>query len=275
MSLMPSRRRFMAGALGSAAAGLSALPARGAEQKIPHPVDVTSKEGALKQLIRVLGHEGGGDVLYWFHGSIYAVAPGQRPFPMVHFNGINAMRFTQQDDGSYFSRHHSISYMEDRERHELLRDWTNPLTGKVVTPEPNVFKGSVYDYSVKGTKMRAGTWDTAVPLDPGMWTFGKKLAWITIDRPYAARFGYPWSEARTYEVQLEDLVNPAKKSLLGKQHSTVTNPFPRWMGMKDQPGFALWQANGQKLANAGELPTHLLERCRTYMPELFDYDVFG
>lgn len=240
-----------------------------------HPIDVTTKAAALKHLIRMLGKEGGGDVLFWFHGTIYGVMPGRRPFPMVHFNGVNAMRFTQLEDGSYKSRHHSISYMEDRQTHALLKNWKNPITGKTVEPKPNTFKGSIYHYSTRGTKMERGDWASATPLNPGMWTFSNDLAWITIDRPFASFFGYPWSEARTYEAPLKNVVNPDVKSILCRQHSTVTNPFPKWMEMGDQEGLSLWQANGTKLANASKLPPHLLERCRIYMPELFDYDVFG
>lgn len=265
-----SRRAVLAGA-----PSFAALAAAGQSAAHQDPVDVTSKPKALKQLIRVLGHEGGGDVLFWFHGTIYAVMPGKRPFPMVHFNGVNAMRFTQHDDGSYSSRHHSISYMEDRETHDLLTTWTNPVTGETVSPQPNTFNGSVYNYSIKGTKMDAGEWSSATPLSPGMWTFNNDLAWITIDRPFRAAFGYPWAEARTYEVEVKDLINAKLKSVLCKQHSTVTNPFPKWMNMGANEGVALWQANGRKLANAGQLPPHILERCRTYMPVLFDYDVFG
>lgn len=271
MTTLPMKRRAVLTG-GTSLALMAAAKPNAVRQ---HPIDVTSKASALKHLIRMLGHEGGGDVLFWFHGTIYGVLGDRRPMPLVHFNGVNAMRFTQLDDGSYQSRHHSISYMEDRHTHELLTSWTNPITGKIVTPEPNVFNGSIYNYSTKGTKMERGKWASATPLDPGMWTFSNETAWITIDRPFASFFGHPWAEARTYDAPLKDVINPKVKSLLVRQHSTVSNPFPKWMEMGNTEGLALWQANGAKLKGASQLPTHILERCRTYMPVLFDYDVFG
>lgn len=263
-----SRRSVLAGV--TAVAGCQALPQ---SPQSAASLNLDQPDENLRHIMRVLGDAAGGDVLYWFSGFIYAMTPDKKPFPLVHFNGVNAMRFMQNTDGSYSSRHHSISFMEDVETHALLEEFENPITGAINRPEPNVFNGSIYDYAAQGTKMRKGEWSSAAPFHEGMWTFGAGSAWMTIDRPFAARFGHPWGEARTYEVDLSDLYNPALTSLPCRQHSMVSNPLPKWMKMEDADGYALWQANGKKLRNTSQLPPEILERCQTYMPVLFDYDV--
>lgn len=270
------RRHFLSGAAAAALAGCSTPGSNSTNVATPKlaAIDVSTAEENLRNVMRVLGYEGGGDVLYWFHGFIYAVKPEGRPFPILHFNGVNAMRFVQHDDGAYSSTHDSISFMEDIETHELLESWVNPITKETLQPKPNAFRGSVYDYTVKGSTMRRGNNSTVTRLHPGMWTFGPESAWVTIDRPYAETFQFPWSEARTYEVEMSDLNDSSNKRLLNRMHSSVTMPFSRWMNMEPAQGHTMWQANGRKLNDASGLPDHILERCKTYLPEIFDYDVF-
>lgn len=266
---MLTRRNLLAAATLVAATPALSRPVAGLEG-----IDFDDPVQNLHQIMRVFGDAAGGDVLYWFHGWIYAMIPGRRPFPLVHFNGINAMRFTQRADGAYQSRHHSMSFIEDPVTQQLLDRFENPITGRTNSPRPNVFNGSEYEYAPAGTRMMRGNATSITPFHPGMWSFGAGHAWLTIDRPYSEAFGYPWAEARTYMVSLADLRNPAITSLSNTQHSTVTNPFPKWMEMPDDAGVALWQANGRKLSRVSDLPVFLQERCERYMPQLKDYDVF-
>lgn len=271
MTTRIGRRGMLAGsmALGAGGALANGPPARGASL-----IDVSTPERNLHYQMKLFGDAAGGNVLWWYFGTIYAMIKERgRPEPLCRIQGCKGTRFVRHSDSRYTSTHHSIAYMEDLETQELLEEWVNPLTGETRRPEANVFAGSEYEYTVNGWKMGSDIeGENRIALTPGLWRFGMETAWLNFDRAYAPRFGYPWGEFRHYSAPLADLADPATtRTPWNDHHSSVTNPFPAWMGMQQGAGFALWHVSGRKLRSLDDLPEVMVERARTHFTELFDY----
>ncbi|MDH3977966.1 MAG: DUF1838 domain-containing protein [Gammaproteobacteria bacterium] len=261
-----SRRGFCRTLAGISAATL--FPAA-AFSKPGHQLDLSNPEDALTALIKMRGSLAAEDVPHWYYGTIYAVLPGQKPQPMVNFEGSEIDYYERQPDGNYHGYSATVSFFRDTKTGALLKTFDNPITGKRNEVRPNsISVNAYYIYTPQGYKRS----DDPTPIDTNAsiadaldWQSKEDDIWLTMRRAYPA--GLTMGEHQLIRGSLKELHDPDTVKVRTTAAPTYISPWLRWMDMADHPGHTVWAGPAKKLDRVEDYPIELLQLMEKYYPE--------
>ncbi|MDX2143401.1 MAG: DUF1838 family protein [Rhodospirillaceae bacterium] len=253
------RRRTL---LGSALAGVVAATSSHAAG-----LDLNDPVQNLLAFAKLTGNSAGGAVLRWHTGIINAVQPGEKPVPLVGYEGLEKELWASTKeggpDGSFTTTYFDIGYFTDLATGERLRRWTNPITKETLPTMP----------------FRSGRFAAALKpgAPPRAWQRRGDDVWVT-NRPvvgfpallkpelYPAESAGPFqffSVVRTDRGRLSEVSDPKVTSAPLSWSYTLTTIWLPWMRMGQRPGAVVWAGNGGKYAAPGDVP----EKFRAFLAE--------
>jgi len=253
-----------------AAASAAALPlAARADTSLRRTLDLARPEDNLTAMIKMRGSLLPEDCPHWYFGTIYAVLPGQAPFPLVDYEGSEIDYYERQPDGSYRAYGATVSFFKDTRTRKWLKTFDNPITGKTVEVQPNTINVRAhYIYSIYGGKRS----DDPRPLgtkpviqDMLKWTESGDHIWLNMRRPYPE--GLPMGEDQMIQGSLRELHDPDLPKVYTTASPTYIAPWLSWLDMQGHPGYTVWAGPARKLDSIKQYPRELLELIEKYHPE--------
>lgn len=209
-----------------------------------------------------------GTALTWYHWTAFAIPLGEKPVPVVRYEGIELSYFERIGDLTWRIHAHNLSFPRDINTGAFVSEVRNPVTGDVVSvPVVRLIEDPGVLYSPRGY----------LPLDSQS---GKYLESfnrfrvegdsIVVDHIRAAPEEWPatFIEASTSWVDRRAFENPAVTSLLPTLSGAYVFPFPAWLGMGNRAGHMLGSIAGRKLRSVAQLPLEFHERASREHPEL-------
>ena len=257
MTFQPSRRQVITAAAGVAAVIGSLRPRSGlADAAVPGtPGEILN---AYRKMRYALHNR---PVFWWMKATKYGLVDDV--LTPLYGMEIASIFKVENDAEGFVGRSLEIVYSTDLATGELLKEWQNPYTGKVlpirnVPVGPNSVRytlaGPELPTSLPGAKLDSkhvsGLWAES----GGLWYRDDTSAVVTqLDGRSAKPFRvYDWP---TYHSQLADIADPAIDSAPCTVSFTAVSTWQRWMGMADAPGNLMTRGAGQKVDRFDELPT--------------------
>lgn len=216
-------------------------------------IDFSKPDEALNGFIKLRGNADGSDTYADWKVTVFIVEPGKKALPIMRLDGFNVGRAVKNDDGSYQWLSREVAYYRDLKSGEVLKQWMNPITGKV----NDVVQ--VINDPVNG-KFTAGSLN--LPWDVRGEDVFLKMD-IPLAYPNALQPGdYPEestgptyfaSEHFLYFAKTKDFDDAKLTSIPVTYAWTRTGPWLPWMKMGQRPGYVLYSGQGKKLKSAAEL----------------------
>ncbi len=207
---------------------------------------------ALFRLERDLRDEGMALSTYQF--LVYALPQGQRPQPIVRFEGMEFSYFRRIGELTWRIHAHNLSYPRDLATGRYTSSVRNPFTGETLAVQPmRLLEDPGVLHSPRGY----------LPLD------AKTVSWLDTYlvmrvegdlvksehiRPTPDGWPTMFIESGISSVPKRDFDNPKVTSLLYQTSGFYVFPFPAWMRMGDIPGHMLGAWSGRKIRDPRNLP---------------------
>lgn len=193
---------------------------------------------------------------------VYALPQGQRPQPIVRFEGMEFSYFRRIGDLTWRIHAHNLSYPRDLATGRYTSSVRNPFTGETLTVQPmRLLEDPGVLHSPRGY----------LPLD------AKAVRWLDTYlvmrvegdlvksehiRPTPEGWPTMFIESGIASVPKRDFDDPRVTSLLYQTSGFYVFPFPAWMRMGDTPGHMLGAWSGRKIRDPRNLPREFLARAR-------------
>jgi len=271
-----TRRTFTLGAM-TIGPGLLALGAASdALPRVPPGLppgtpDLSLPANNLRALVRMTASLRESDVPWWYNGTIFGVAPGENPRPLVKFEGMELYWMQHLKDGAYELTGNTVTFFRDVDTGTMLSEFRNPYTKATVAVFPAVQGGGPgrgFNYSVKGIRFTRLL--DQLPEDPLVldWTFARDMVWLHNWTRYPPGLPPPRWQQQTMFATQADFLNARLDSVPVVFGSTVHMPWLKWLDMGDRPGHVVWHAGGAKLNSVDELPAEYRRRVEKEYPSL-------
>ena len=260
-----------AGMLGASAALLST-----ADATVIDPDDgfirfanSNEKFKALFRLERDLRDEGTTVSTYQF--ITYALPQGDRPQPIVRWEGMEFSYFRRVGDLIWRIHAHNVSYPRDLHTGEFTSRAPNPFTGEMLEIEPmKLLNDPGVLHGPQGY----------LPLD------AKSVNWLDTYhvlrtegpliksehiRPTPDGWPVMFIESSCSTVTRKDFFDSSVTALPYQTSGFYVFPFPAWMRMRDRPGHMLGAWSGRRaVMGVQDLPREFRERVARENPELLE-----
>ena len=216
---------------------------------------------ALFRFERDLRDEGIALSTYQF--LVYALPQGQRPRPIVRFEGMEFSYFRRVGELTWRIHAHNLSYPRDPVSGQFISTVRNPFTDAQLDVQPMRLLGDPgVLHCPKGY----------LPLD------AKRIEWLDTFlvmrvegdlvksehiRPTPDGWPQMFIESGVASVPKRDFDNPKVTSLQYQTAGFYVFPFPAWMKMGDAPGHMLGAWSGRKIRDPRNLPREFLARARS------------
>ena len=211
------------------------------------------------------------DSPWWYTGIIYGQQEKQAPKALFRFEGCEINRYRANLNGEgYIQSGRTLTFFRDLETEKMIETWSNPYTGKSLTPKSNTLGGDdSFLLSVNGLRFKNQL--STVPDKPLRlnWYAMGDMMWLIKDRGLA-EMPQPWLECSSTFGWVKEVADPKIKRAESWFSSTYIAPWLGWMDMKDVPGHMVWHAAGRKLKSVNELPAEYLARARKEAPQQLD-----
>jgi hypothetical protein len=216
-------------------------------------IDFSKPNESLNAFIKLRGNTDGSDTYADWKVTVFIVEPGKRATPVMRLDGFNVGRAVRNEDGSYQWLSREVAYYRNLKTGEVLKQWMNPLTGKV-----NDVVHVIND-PVNG-KFSAGSlnlpWD--VRGDDVFLKMDIPLAYPNALQPgdYPEESTGPTyfaSEHFLYFAKTRDFDDTTLTSIPVTYAWTRTGPWLPWMKMGQRPGYVLYSGQGKKLKSLEEM----------------------
>ncbi len=276
----PARRTALtalpAGALGIAASLVeAAAPVRNAvhedaadEGFIELP-DEVERFKALFRFERDLRDEATTLTTYQF--ITYALPQGERPRPVVRWEGMEFSYFRRVGPLTWRIHAHNVSYPRDLQTGEFTATARNPFTGAMLDIAPmKLLEDPGVLHGPRGY----------LPLD------AKTVRWLDTYhvlrregplvksehiRPTPDGWPKVFIESSCATASSRDFFDPQVTALPFQTSGFYVAPFPRWMGMGDTAGHMLGAWSGRRaVGGVRDLPRSFVARLRGENPELLE-----
>jgi hypothetical protein len=272
---MDPTRRLLLGALPLAAAGAALADGAPAAAPVAPPADASgplddgfiqfadaaAKFRALFRFERDLRDEGTALSTYQF--LVYALPQGERPRPVVRFEGMEYSYFRRVGELTWRIHAHNLSYPRDVETGRFVSRVKNPFTGDMLDVEPmRLLNDPGVLHSPRGY----------LPLDSPEVRWLDTLLVMRIEgelvksehvRPTPDGWPKVFIESGVSSVPRRDFEDPRVTSLMFQTSGFYVFPFPKWMRMGDAPGHMLGAWSGRKIPAPNNLAREFLARARS------------
>lgn len=209
-----------------------------------------------------------GETLTWYHFLVFMIADGQRPEPVVRFEGIEYSYFQRLKPLTYRIHAHNLSFPRHLTTGQFVEQARNPLTDEMIDVPPTILTQDpgVID-SPKGY----------LPLDSKTTKPSKTYSFYRIEgdllrrehvRAAPASWPMPFIETSTAWVDLKTFQDASVTSLPIHTSGFYVAPWPRWMKMSDRKGHMLGSWTGRKLGSTAELPREFRAKAEKERPDL-------
>lgn len=262
------------GALGAALLAAPVSQAAGADAAAgaANPADPDT----LETHVRMRAHPDGRPLYWAYAGTFYGQISGQRTVPLLAIEGISINRCEPAGAGVYAYSLREAGWFKDLATGQVLDEWLNPLSGRVVKPK--------HYYSPQRQRFTAEKTEPVLDRPfPGLewtgylgapqrfagsvWSSEELLVRTTNPDTGAARVQ---TSLLTLHATAADLARTPKRVVpTTMAYQTLASWVP-WMDMRDIPGVISWRLFGKKVERVEDLPQHIVERTRKLHPQLFE-----
>lgn len=209
-----------------------------------------------------------GETVTWYHFMVYVVTEGERPAPIVRFEGMEYSYYRRLAPLIYRIHAHNLSFPRDLKTGAFTGTAANPVTGATVNVPPTVL---TEDPGVVNSPKGYRTLDSkdARPFK-GYAMYRIEGDLIRREHIRAAPANWPtmFVESSTAWVDLAAFHDASVTSLPIHTSGFYVAPFPRWMEMGDRPGHMIGVWTGRKLGSAAELPSDYRAKAENEFPQL-------
>jgi hypothetical protein len=267
-----SAAQVQAAGRGSVRAGAPSSPstAPAASPRVP-----SWEHDPVRTYVRVVSDLSGADTWKWFSGRLHAALPEGEIVPLLGFDSVIRRKAGPFDPASVTISFSEATVFRDVASGEILDEWRNPLTGRLVRPlhypeGPNPLTSTPASFAPGGgfspwvvsdgtaRFTRESRTDSPHPLDPAVWKLessGPRFRALTL---------------RSYTIPLDGYADPACTALPADYSLTVLSGWFPWMLLGQRPGQMLWQAEGRKVATPDAIPPDVRARIVARFPGLFE-----
>lgn len=280
----PARRQWLRGAgavaLGAAVTSAAAGPNTATAANATAPADAAAHpaEGILKfadarERFRALFRferdwRDEGTALSCYQFLMYALPDGERPQPVVRFEGMEFSYFRRVGADVWRIHAHNVSYPRDLGNGDFVTQVANPFGGPAldVVPmkllgDPGVLHGPRGYLPLDASAVR---WlDTHFVV-----RYEDDLVKAEHIRPTPDGWPRQFIESSVSSVARKDFDDPRVTSLRYQTSGFYVFPFPKWMNMAGRAGHMLGAWSGRKLAGPERLPREFAARLARENPEL-------
>ncbi len=223
--------------------------------------DKRDKFNALFRFERDLRDQGTALSTYQF--LVFAVLQGQRPQPVIRFEGMEYSYFRRVGAETWRIHAHNLSYPRDVTTGRFVSTVKNPFTGEMLQVQPmRLMDDPGVLQSPKGY-LQAN--ETKVN-----WHDSHFVARIEGDlvkaehiRPAPEVWPTMFIESSVSSVTKREFDDPSITSLMYQTSGFYIFPFPAWVRMGDKTGHMLGAWNGRKIRGPQGLPREFLARARS------------
>ncbi len=279
---MTHRRGFLAGLIAATtAAALDPATAEagpaGALAAGPTPAGGVDDPAAFNRHYRRIRYAPGTDLLFWWmRGRRYGLVDNQLiPFFDMHVGSMHRCR--DLDDDRFEVSSAATIYFTDLQTGELLENWNNPVTGKVVRfnyapPRAGRSEYSYRDGVLESAPMAGVRQDERHSHSP-LRVVGDE-AWFTEETSMIAHFEATGQSIRvhdtsTYGSPVAALLDPGARFVPAVEHFNDYNDWSPRFQMGDRPGTSVARCSGRKVATLAEMPADFLRIARRVHPDAF------
>lgn len=208
-----------------------------------------------------------GTKLSWYHWLVYIVPEGQRPQPILRYEGMEFSYFRKVAEHTYRIHAHNLSYPRDLKTTKFTDTVLNPLTGETVKVNPTVLltdPGTVQ--SPKGFRNLNGDGTYVVPY----WQFRREDNLIKLDSVRTAPPNWPavFMESSTHWVDYASFMDKTITGLPERSSAVYVFPYPDWLKMNGQKGHMLGFIDARRISGPSKLPREFLARTQREYPDL-------
>ncbi len=208
------------------------------------------------------------ETVTWYHFLVFTVAEGQRPAPIVRFEGMEYSYYQRVKPLTYRIHAHNLSFARDITTGEFTNTTLNPVTGETVTVPPTVL---TEDPGVINSPAGYRTLDSKDPNPVRTYSF-YRIEGDLVRREHvrAAPAGWPmpFIESSTSWVDRKVFDDASVTSLPMHTSGFYVAPWPRWMKMGDHKGHMIGAWTGRKLNSIAELPAAYRAKAQSEYPQL-------
>ena len=239
-----------------------ALPAAAQTLDLDDPAD------ALDVYAKMRCSLDGETTIAWWYGTLFADRPDSAPQPLMRFEGFNACRIVEMDEGGYRLVTREVMYYKDLQTGEILETWNNPFNEQTVEVVP-VANDPVNATLALGEDSNYQNWPWRRLEGELMLAFNIPLDYpnpLQPDEFPDASSGerYRASEHFTFAGPVDEALDPDTESMPARIGWTRSGPWLPWMKMGTAPGGLFYVGHGKKLMGGYEA---LPEVIRDYTDE--------
>ncbi len=230
-------------------------------------------EKSLTELyLDVQSRPDGKDCLYHIKGNAYSFIPGQRPVPLLGFEGFNIRRRieTPEKDG-FFVATRELLFYTDPKTGEIISEWQNPFTGQTnevfhIDNDPVNFRMRRKEVSKFVMVSLDGKLEFGEPAAPK--DMGDFYIWANDIFPF---YPLPGWEKNYTAAEIFDFYVP-KAARYTNEPPAVLNSWVRvgpwlpWFGMDGQEGHIVYHAHSKRWEAWDNLPDHIKAIVREKYP---------
>lgn len=222
--------------------------------------DAAARFRALFRFERDLRDEG--TALSTYHFLVYAFPEGERPRPVVRFEGMEFSYFRRVAEMTWRIHAHNLSYPRDVETGGFVSQVRNPFTGEMLDVRPmRLLDDPGILHSPRGyLRVTPATSDWMDSLF--VMRIEGELVKAEHIRPAPASWPKIFMESWSNSVPRRDFEDSRVTSLMYQTSGFYSFPFPAWVRMGGTSGHMLGAWNGRKIREPANLPREFLARAR-------------
>ena len=268
---MLTRRNVLATAPATAVASATVNKTAGAESPPPQ-LDFRTPQAHVQAFIKILASLEDATIFHMYKGTMEALLPGRAPVRLVDSTTVIRRQVEVRPEGHHISIWEATVYHGPGET-EPLESFENPLNGRQVRPFHQREGRGESLWTDEGSMVRRadGTWASSnrdgtpfalewTQAGDRIWT-SRYRAGVYLKHPldpetWPLEFAGPdllYSEKATSNGLVREMADPAVANASATYSLSQGMIWWPWLLMGQTPGYLLWNTNGVKLSDPGQI----------------------